>query len=167
MINKIHKVFYRTPLYALLILILTVQCAFSQTNTYTSGDYTYQSVENDPFKARIYKLANGLTVYMTVYKDEPRIQTLIAVRAGSKYDPSDATGLAHYLEHMLFKGTDKYGTINYAKEKVYLDKVIDLYEVYRKTTNKDKRKKIYHQLLFGISKHSYSNIIQERLMSHN
>ena len=52
---------------------------------------------------------------MTVYKNAPRIQTYTAVRAGSKNDPNDATGLAHYLEHMLFKGTDKYGSKDYVK----------------------------------------------------
>jgi predicted Zn-dependent peptidase len=108
--------------------------------------YKYESVPNDPLNARIYKLDNGLTVYMTVYKNAPRIQTLIATRAGSKNDPHDATGLAHYLEHMLFKGTDKFGTKDYAKEKVELDKIEALYEVYRKTTDEGKRKGLYHQI---------------------
>ncbi len=89
---------------ALVLLILFIfSHAFSQT-------LSYQSYPNDPLNARIYKLDNGLTVYMTVYKDSPRIQTFIAVRAGSKNDPEYATGLAHYLEHMLFKGTDKFGS---------------------------------------------------------
>lgn len=108
--------------------------------------YKYESVPNDPLNARIYKLDNGLTVYMTVYKNAPRIQTYIATRAGSKNDPHDATGLAHYLEHMLFKGTDKYGTKDYAKEKVELDKIENLFEVYRKTTDEKKRKDLYHQI---------------------
>ncbi|MEO6901733.1 MAG: insulinase family protein [Bacteroidia bacterium] len=108
--------------------------------------YKYETVPNDPLKARIYKLDNGLTVYMTVYKNAPRIQTYIAVRAGSKNDPSDATGLAHYLEHMLFKGTDKYGSKDYAKEKTELDKTEALFEVYRKTKDTEERKKIYHQI---------------------
>ncbi|HSH65936.1 MAG TPA: insulinase family protein, partial [Bacteroidia bacterium] len=112
----------------------------------TSKTYTYERVPNDPLNARIYKLDNGLTVYMTVYKNAPRIQTYIATRAGSKNDPHDATGLAHYLEHMLFKGTDKYGTKDYAKEKVELDKIENLYEVYRKTTDETKRKDLYHQI---------------------
>jgi predicted Zn-dependent peptidase len=106
--------------------------------------YKYESVPNDPLNARIYKLDNGLTVYMTVYKNAPRIQTYIAVRAGSKNDPKDATGLAHYLEHLLFKGTDKYGSKDYAKEKVELDKIEALFEVYRKTTDEAKRKAQYH-----------------------
>lgn len=112
----------------------------------TAKTYNYESVPNDPLNARIYKLDNGLTVYMTVYKNAPRIQTYIATRAGSKNDPKDATGLAHYLEHMLFKGTDVYGTKDYVKEKVELDKIEALYEVYRKTKDDEKRKSIYHQI---------------------
>ena len=108
--------------------------------------YNYESAPNDPLKARIYKLDNGLTVYMTVYKNAPRIQTYIATRAGSKNDPKDATGLAHYLEHMLFKGTDKYGSKDYSKERVELDKIESLYEVYRRTSDTTKRKFIYHQI---------------------
>ncbi|MEI7664111.1 MAG: hypothetical protein WCK34_18030, partial [Bacteroidota bacterium] len=60
--------------------------------------YKYDTVPGDPLRARIYTLKNGLKVYLTVYKDAPRIQTAIAVRTGSKNDPSDNTGLSHYLE---------------------------------------------------------------------
>lgn len=108
--------------------------------------YTYDVFSNDPLNARLYTLSNGLKVYMTVYKDAPRIQTYIATKAGSKNDPSDATGLAHYLEHLLFKGTDKYGTLDYAKEKPELDKIEVLYEVYRNTKDEKLRKEIYHQI---------------------
>jgi predicted Zn-dependent peptidase len=108
--------------------------------------YPYKLVEGDPLNARIYTLDNGLKVYMTVYKDAPRIQTAIAIRVGSKYDPKETTGLAHYLEHLLFKGTDEYGTIDYAKEKVLIDQVIDLFEVYRTTADTLARKEIYQQI---------------------
>ncbi len=101
---------------------------------------------NDPFKARIYTLKNGLKVYMTVYKNAPRIQTYIAVKAGSKNDPANATGLAHYLEHMVFKGTDKFGTKDFAKESVEVAKIENLYEVYRATKDEAQRKKIYHEI---------------------
>ncbi|HEU4717306.1 MAG TPA: insulinase family protein, partial [Bacteroidia bacterium] len=113
-----------------------------------SGDkeYKYETVPNDPLHGRIYHLDNGLTVFLTVNKAQPRIQTMIATKAGSKYDPHDATGLAHYLEHMLFKGTDKYGTKDYAKEKPLLDSIENLFEVYRKTTDTTERKKIYHHI---------------------
>ncbi|MCH8319072.1 MAG: insulinase family protein, partial [Bacteroidetes bacterium] len=114
---------------------------------------TYDSVENDPLNARIYTLKNGLKVYITVYKDEPRIQTLIAVRAGSKYDPPTATGLAHYLEHMLFKGTSKIASVDWENEKKLLDQIEQLYEQHRATTDPDERKNIYAQIdsLSGIA----------------
>lgn len=70
-----------------------------------SQKYKYETVPNDPLKARIYTLDNGLKVYMTVNKDQPRIQTYIAVRVGGKNDPAETTGLAHYFEHLMFKGT--------------------------------------------------------------
>jgi predicted Zn-dependent peptidase len=110
-------------------------------------EYKYESVPGDPLGVRIYKLDNGLTVYLSDYKDAPRIQTYLAVRAGSKNDPATATGLAHYLEHMVFKGTSRLGTQDWAKEKVELDKIEALYEVYRGQRNDPAaRKKTYHQI---------------------
>ena len=108
--------------------------------------YPYDSIPGDPLKARIYTLENGLKVYLSVYKDEPRFQSMIAVKAGSKNDPPDHTGLAHYLEHMLFKGTDVYGTFNYAKEAPLLDTIFNLYERYGSTKDSLARVKIYHMI---------------------
>lgn len=129
----------------ILILFCTVN-VLSQVQTHNDGEYSYVTVDGDPMKTRIYKLDNGLTVYLTVYKNEPRIQTYIPVKAGSKNDPSDATGLAHYLEHMVFKGTDQYGTKDFSKEKPLIDEIISLYDKYGKTTNEKKRKEIYRQI---------------------
>ncbi len=113
----------------------------------TMGEkYKYEIVEGDPTKTRVYTLANGLTVYLSVYKDAPRIQTLIPVRAGSKNDPADATGLAHYLEHLMFKGTSKIGSLDWEKEKVLLDQIEGLYEKYRSTTDVEERKAIYAEI---------------------
>jgi predicted Zn-dependent peptidase len=102
---------------------------------------TYQ---NDDLNMKMYHLRNGLSVWISVNKAEPRIQTMIAVKAGSKNDPATHTGLAHYLEHMLFKGTDKYGTKDYAKEKVQLDIIEQLYEQYGAEKDETKRAQIYH-----------------------
>lgn len=124
------------------------QTASQATETNQSGQkmYTYESVPGDSLRARIYTLDNGLKVYLSQYKDAPRIQSYIAVRAGSKNDPANATGLAHYLEHIVFKGTSKLGTQNWAAEKVELDKIEALYEKYRGQTDPAVRKKIYHQI---------------------
>ena len=78
--------------------------------------YKYDEVKGDLSKTRIYTLDNGLKVYLSVNKEEPRIQTFIAVRTGSKNDPAETTGLAHYLEHLMFKGTGKFGVTDSVKE---------------------------------------------------
>ena len=140
---------FKFKIYLFLIIVIsmfTVKNSASQVRTVTEGNYTYTIVENDPTKTRMYKLDNGLTVYMTVYKNQPRIQTYIPVKTGSKMDPADATGLAHYLEHMLFKGTDKFGSKDYSKEKPLVDEIINLYEKYRGTKDEKKRKQIYRQI---------------------
>ena len=74
--------------------------------------YKYETVDGDMSQTRIYTLDNGLKVYLSVNKEEPRIQTFIAVRTGSKNDPAETTGLAHYLEHLMFKGTTHFGASN-------------------------------------------------------
>lgn len=112
----------------------------------TSKDYRYETVPNDPLKARIYTLDNGLKVYMTVNKEEPRIQTFIAVRVGGKNDPAETTGLAHYFEHLMFKGSQKFGTQNYAAEKPLLDQIEQQFEIYRKTIDEAERTAIYHKI---------------------
>ncbi|MFT4093038.1 MAG: insulinase family protein [Niabella sp.] len=112
----------------------------------TSGGYTYRYVTNDPMKARFYTLKNGLSVILSPNKVSPRISVQIAVRTGSNNDPKDHTGLAHYLEHLLFKGTDQYGTLNWEKEKPLLDQIDELYEQYNGTTDADKRRAIYKQI---------------------
>ena len=106
----------------------------------------YESVSGDPLNARIYMLDNGLKVYMTVNKDAPRIQTAIAVRVGGKNDPSDNTGLAHYLEHMMFKGTQQFGTRDYEAEVPMLAQIDSLFEVYRTLTDEAERRALYHRI---------------------
>jgi len=105
--------------------------------------YQYETVKGDPLNARIYTLPNGLKVYMTVYKNTPRVHAYVAVKAGSKNDPADATGLAHYFEHMMFKGSPNIGTTNFAEESIYINKIDSLFEVYRETVNEKERKAIY------------------------
>ena len=108
--------------------------------------YKYETVANDPLKAKIYTMENGLKVYMTVNKEAPRIQANIAVKVGGKNDPSETTGLAHYFEHLMFKGTQNFGTSDYEAEKPLLDEIEALFEVYRNTTDDKERAKLYHKI---------------------
>ncbi len=89
-------------------------------------------IAGDTAKVTIHRLSNGMTVYLSPDAQEPSVVAHIAVRAGSRNDPRLSTGLAHYLEHMLFKGTTQLGTLDYAKEKPHLDKIASLYADLRK-----------------------------------
>ena len=109
-------------------------------------DYKYESVPGDMMQTRIYTLDNGLKVYLSVNKEKPRIQTYIAVRTGSKNDPAETTGLAHYLEHLMFKGTKQFGTNNPEAEAPLLDEIEQRYEAYRKLTDPEQRRKAYHEI---------------------
>lgn len=112
----------------------------------SAGKYAYDTIPGDPLHTKAYTLPNGLKVFMTVNKDEPRIQTYIAVRVGGKNDPAETTGLAHYFEHLMFKGTENFGTSDYAAEKPMLDRIEQLFEIYRQTTDSLERKAIYHEI---------------------
>ena len=126
-------------------LLLTV-CGLMLGMSVLARDYKYATVDGDLMKTRIYTLDNGLKVYLSVNKEKPRIQTYIAVRTGSKNDPSETTGLAHYLEHLMFKGTKQFGTNNYAAEAPLLDEIEQHYETYRKLTDPEARKQAYHEI---------------------
>ena len=109
-------------------------------------DYQFKTVDGDLTKTRIYTLDNGLKVYLSVNKEKPRIQTYIAVRTGSKNDPAQTTGLAHYLEHLMFKGTKQFGTNNPTAEAPLLDEIEARYEAYRKLTDPAARRQAYHEI---------------------
>lgn len=130
------------------ISLTILSCGNKEEKTKSENAYkhAFKQVENDPLNTLIYTLENGLKVYISVNKDEPRIQTNIAVNTGSKQDPSDATGLAHYLEHMLFKGTSKIASLDWEKEKVLLKQISDLYEKRKTVTDEEERKLIYQQI---------------------
>jgi len=109
-------------------------------------EYKYETVSGDPLNSRIYTLENGLKVYMTVYKEEPSIQTMITVKVGGKNDPAENTGLAHYFEHLMFKGTKQFGTTDYTAEKLLLDQIEKEFEIYRSTTDSLRRYNIYKRI---------------------
>ncbi|KFF27123.1 peptidase M16 [Chryseobacterium vrystaatense] len=110
------------------------------------NNYEYITVTHDENKVRIYTLKNGLKVFLAQNFDAPRIQTYIPVRTGSNNDPSDNTGLAHYLEHMMFKGTSRIGTHNWEKEKELLDQISALYEEHKAEQDPEKKKEIYKKI---------------------
>ena len=77
---------------------------------------------------RTFTLDNGFTVILAEDHSEPKVFGAVAVKVGSKNDPEGHTGTAHYFEHLMFKGTDRIGTVDYEKEKPHLDKIEALYD---------------------------------------
>ncbi|MCD8289906.1 MAG: insulinase family protein [Prevotella sp.] len=119
---------------------------FAACGTLSAKEYNYVSFDNDLTKTRIYTLDNGLKVYLSVNPEKPRIQTFIAVKTGSRNDPAETTGLAHYLEHLMFKGTNQFGTSDAVSEAPLLDSIQNRFEVYRTLTDPDERKAYYNEI---------------------
>lgn len=138
----------KNTLALLVISLLFFSCSGEphQTKTVTENGYTYEYVTRDPTQTRIYTLDNGMKVYLSRYEDAPRIQFNLAVKAGGKNDPANNTGLAHYLEHMMFKGNHAFGSIDYSKEKEYLDLIEEQFETYATLTDSLERKALYREI---------------------
>ncbi|MBO4648163.1 MAG: insulinase family protein [Lentisphaeria bacterium] len=131
------------------LCLLPAALAAGRMETKTAVDpngYHYKYVTNDPCNGREYTLKNGLKVFLSRIPVQPRISFKLVVRAGQADSPPEATGLAHYLEHMLFKGSDKIGTLDYAKEKALLDRIEKLFEDRRKTSDPKQKEKIYAEI---------------------
>ena len=153
------KIWWRTLLAPLALLAL-VACSDSGTTETAAPEQQaaatptpedgYRRINSandaDLLNAQIFELDNGLQVFLTENHEEPRFYAEIAVRAGSKHDPADATGLAHYLEHLLFKGNQNLGTLDYAAEKPLLDQITALYEQHFNTTDPARRAEIYAEI---------------------
>ncbi len=110
------------------LLIGTTSAALAAPNApyqvaFFKSNKSSTTLEHDHFT-----LKNGLKVYLSRNTLKPRFYAQVVINAGGKQDPADATGIAHYLEHMLFKGTTRLGTSNYAKEKVLQDQIVALYD---------------------------------------
>ncbi|MBL4636216.1 MAG: insulinase family protein [Kofleriaceae bacterium] len=100
------------------------------------------ALPGDPMAATVHRLTNGLTVYISTDRSTPSISSWIVVRSGSRHDPKNSTGLAHYLEHMLFKGSSALGSLDFAKEKPHLDNIAKLYDELRDAADDNARNAI-------------------------
>lgn len=143
----------KIQLFAILFLLLSSSCKTKQNITSNTGTENklnvanvIESVADDPTNTQIYTLKNGLKVYLSVNKEEPRVQTYIAVKAGSKFDPAETTGLAHYLEHMMFKGTHLIGTKDWEAEKKILDQIAKKFEEHKNEKDEAKKLKLYKEI---------------------
>ena len=100
----------------------------------------------ETFNVERFVLDNGFTVYLNVDTTVPEVFGCVMVKAGSKDDPEGGTGMAHYMEHMLFKGTTELGTIDWKKEKPYIDKTFALYDELAATKEDAARQRIQKEI---------------------
>ena len=99
-----------------------------------------------PKELQQYKLDNGLTVMLWEDHDQPDVTGYVVVRAGAIDEPAEYTGLAHYLEHMLFKGTQRIGAVDWEAEKPIYDSIIALYDQYSDATDPKVREQLATQI---------------------
>ena len=125
-----------------LFTLLLIFASILELNAQTE----FKTYPNDLLKMKEVVLDNGMKVYLIENHNKPEIYGAFVINVGSKNDPKDNTGMAHYLEHMLFKGTTKMGTIDYEKEKIYLDKINELYDQLAQTKEEKKRLEIQKQI---------------------
>jgi predicted Zn-dependent peptidase len=113
-----------------------VSCLGSDT---AAQSVKYQKLvhPDDPFHIQTYRYANGLTLMIRVSPERPRLQTMIGLRIGSRNDPEEFIGLAHFVEHMLMMGTDSIGTSDYFREKRILDMCRQVHEQIRNADDKE------------------------------
>jgi len=135
-------------LLVLVFVLSAISCKNEAHKTLkdTSNGYTYEYVTNDPTQTRIYTLNNGLKVYLSKFENAPRVHVFTAVKAGGKNDPENNTGLAHYLEHIMFKGNKHFGTLNYEKEKPLLDSIESLFNDYASISDPKARSQHYEKI---------------------
>ena len=107
---------------------------------------THQPNKIDPLKVTSFTLNNGLKVYLNVDRDMSNVFGAVVVRGGAKRDPEGHPGIAHYFEHIMFKGTEEIGTVDYQSEKVYLDSIALMYDKLGETSNDEARSEIQKKI---------------------
>lgn len=108
--------------------------------------YERQTFEGDPIGVQQFVLANGLTVLLSENHERPEVFGAVVVRTGAKNDPADNTGMAHYLEHMLFKGNQTLGTSDWAAEAPLQDELVALFERHKQADSDTERAAVQAQI---------------------
>ena len=115
------------------LLLLLFLCALVSININAQG-------------LKAFKLPNGLSVFIWEDPSSPDVFGMVTVKVGAKEDPEKYTGLAHYLEHLMFKGTDRIGALDWEKEKPVYEQIIAKYDEYAATDDPAKREAISKEI---------------------
>lgn len=118
------------------ILLLHLMCLLLPVVAFSQATSSLQVSE--------FVLSNGMKVWVNVDHSQPKVFGAVVVNAGAVDCPN--TGIAHYFEHIMFKGTDELGTVDYAAERVYLDSISMKYDQLANTTDDKARKAIQQDI---------------------
>lgn len=118
--------------------------AFLTMMLVTTGTNLLTAQNTKALEVKEHTLNNGLTVWLNEDHSQPKVFGAVVVKAGAKDCPD--TGIAHYFEHMMFKGTDKIGTVNYEAEKVLLDSIVMKYDKLARTKDEAARADIQKEI---------------------
>lgn len=136
---------------SLLAMMASAYTAWGQLPLNVTGqsaiNVTKQSLNvtgQSPLDVTELKLQNGFTVWLNIDRSQPKVFGAVVVKAGAKDCPN--TGIAHYFEHLLFKGTQKIGTVDYAAEKPWLDSIAAEYDKLAATTDPQQRRDIQSEI---------------------
>ena len=118
--------------------------AFLTMMLVTTGTNLLTAQNTKALEVKEHTLNNGLTVWLNEDHSQPKVFGAVVVKAGAKDCPD--TGIAHYFEHMMFKGTDNIGTVNYEAEKVLLDSIVMKYDELARTKDEAARAGIQKEI---------------------
>jgi zinc protease len=156
---------------SLFALVTALLLAFAPPDPISTTDtappepaptYERQTFEDDPIGVQQFVLANGLTVLLTENHERPQVFGAVVVRTGGKNDPADNTGMAHYLEHMLFKGTQTLGTTDWAAEAPLQAELFELFERHKQANSEAERAAIQAEIAKVVEK-TYAFVIPNEL----
>ena len=149
----------------LLLAIVPILISFTYAK---NTKHNFKKIKDDIYNTHYFELENGLKIYLVKNDTKPTIGVKAIFNVGSKNDPQDNTGLAHYFEHLMFHGTSNLGSLDYNKEKPYLDKIESLFEKLKLEKDKKKREKIINEIddnSLKASKFSTNNEFERILIS--
>ncbi len=87
-----------------------------------------ESISNLKIDVKEFTLDNGMLFLIVERHSTPQVACKVAVRSGSAHEESGKTGVAHMLEHMLFKGTKNFGSLDYTRDEALQQQIENAYQ---------------------------------------
>jgi len=109
--------FFKTIIVSWLLLATSILCMADDSAPYSKID------------VKEFTLKNGMMFLIVERPTIPQVACRVAIRAGSALEDTGKTGIAHLLEHMMFKGTKNFGTLDVKKDMELQRLIEDTYQV--------------------------------------